>query len=244
MLSENPPVFQRKNGVLHAVDRPLFHHALRRQSPRRHGDRAVRLVFIYRVQTPVPGVAPDDIPRALARLRRGGLLRRGRDGRGLCRSRLRSLLRRLPGLRLALRRRGIPPGFGGELDLRRERRERGARQPPVQRIRSGARACRGPRTLRQTASSAPRAKRSACPSSPRLSEPDMFHSFYHSIHILRSLCASQSLLPQEQIKPDPFSPATCASEKIPLGSQTCERSECAAASRIPSNEPLNGVGFD
>ena len=111
------------------------------------------------------------------------------------------------------------------------------------RIRSGARACRGPRTWRQTASSAPRAKRSACPSSPRLSEPDMFHSFYHSIHILRSLWVSQSLLPQEQIKFHPFSPATCASEKIPLGSQTCERSECAAASRIPSNETLNGVGF-
>ena len=28
-----------------------------------------------------------------------------------------------------------------------------------------------------------------------------------------------------------FLPATCASEKIPLGSQTCEQSECAAASR-------------
>ena len=42
-----------------------------------------------------------------------------------------------------------------------------------------------------------------------------------------------------------FLPATCASAKILLGSQTCERSECAAASRIPSNEsPMKWVSFE
>lgn len=58
-----------------------------------------------------------------------------REGRGAaCAGAVSGLFSgRLPGLRPALRRRGIPPGFGGEFDLRRERRERGARQPPVQR---------------------------------------------------------------------------------------------------------------
>ena len=45
--------------------------------------------------------------------------------------------------------------------------------------------------------------------------------------------ASQSLRPQAQRKFRAFFPMTCASEKILLGSQTCERSECAAASRCP-----------
>ena len=55
--------------------------------------------------------------------------------------------------------------------------------------------------------------------------------------------ASQSLLPQEQIGFYPFSPATCASEKIPLGSQTCERSECAAASRHPLKREPSVAGL-
>ena len=45
--------------------------------------------------------------------------------------------------------------------------------------------------------------------------------------------ASQSLRPQAQMEFKSFLPATCASAKILLGSQTCERSECAAASRDP-----------
>ena len=45
--------------------------------------------------------------------------------------------------------------------------------------------------------------------------------------------ASQSLRPQAQMEIKSFLPATCASAKILLGSQTCERSECAAASRDP-----------
>ena len=55
--------------------------------------------------------------------------------------------------------------------------------------------------------------------------------------------ALQSLRPQAQIESDSFSPATCASEKIPLGSQTCERSECTAASRYPLKQTLNEVVF-
>ena len=43
--------------------------------------------------------------------------------------------------------------------------------------------------------------------------------------------ASQSLRPQAQIKFEAFLPAACTSAKILLGSQTGERSECAAASR-------------
>ena len=38
-----------------------------------------------------------------------------------------------------------------------------------------------------------------------------------------------------------FLPATCASAKILIRSQACGRSECAAASRSPSNVPLHGV---
>ena len=55
--------------------------------------------------------------------------------------------------------------------------------------------------------------------------------------------ASQSLRPQAQIEYQSFSPATCASEKIPLGSQTCERSECAAASRSLFKREPNAVGL-
>ena len=55
--------------------------------------------------------------------------------------------------------------------------------------------------------------------------------------------ASQSLRPQAQIESDSFSPATCASEKILFGSQTCERSECAAASRSLFKREPNEVGL-
>ena len=48
--------------------------------------------------------------------------------------------------------------------------------------------------------------------------------------------ASQSLRPQAQIESDSFSPATCASEKILFGSQTCEL--CAVgAQRVRCGEP-------
>ena len=57
--------------------------------------------------------------------------------------------------------------------------------------------------------------------------------------------ASQSLRPQAQTKFKAFLPAACTSAKILLGSQTCERSECAAAScslfkREPSEAGLVG----
>ena len=42
---------------------------------------------------------------------------------------------------------------------------------------------------------------------------------------------SQSLRPQAQMEFKSFLPATCASAKILLGSQTCARRACAAASR-------------
>ena len=45
--------------------------------------------------------------------------------------------------------------------------------------------------------------------------------------------ASQSLRPQAQMEFKSFLPATCASAKILLGSQTCARRACAAASRDP-----------
>ena len=55
--------------------------------------------------------------------------------------------------------------------------------------------------------------------------------------------ASQSLRPQAQMEFHSFSPATCASEKILFGSQTCERSECAAASRSLFKREPNEVGL-
>ena len=54
--------------------------------------------------------------------------------------------------------------------------------------------------------------------------------------------ASQSLRPQAQRKFKTFLPAACTSAKILLGSQTCERSECAAASRIFSKRSLAKQG--
>jgi hypothetical protein len=44
---------------------------------------------------------------------------------------------------------------------------------------------------------------------------------------------SQNSRPQPRKKSNPFFPAACTSEKTLLGLQTCERSECAAAGRIP-----------
>ena len=55
--------------------------------------------------------------------------------------------------------------------------------------------------------------------------------------------ASQSLRPQAQIKFNAFLPAACTSAKILLGSQTCERSECAAASRSLFKREPNEVGL-
>ena len=55
--------------------------------------------------------------------------------------------------------------------------------------------------------------------------------------------ASQSLRPQAQIKFKAFLPAACTSAKILLGSQTCERSECAAASRGLFKREPNEVGL-
>ncbi len=55
--------------------------------------------------------------------------------------------------------------------------------------------------------------------------------------------ASQSLRPQAQIKFKAFLPAACTSAKILLGSQTCERSECAAASRSLFKREPNEVGL-
>ena len=54
--------------------------------------------------------------------------------------------------------------------------------------------------------------------------------------------ASQSPSPQAQIELHSFSPAACTSEKILLNSQTCERSECAAASRSLFKREPNEVG--
>ena len=45
------------------------------------------------------------------------------------------------------------------------------------------------------------------------------------------------------IKLNPSFPAACTSEKIPIGSQTCERSECAAASRSLFKREPNEVGL-
>ena len=55
--------------------------------------------------------------------------------------------------------------------------------------------------------------------------------------------ATQSLRPQAQRKFKTFLPMTCASAKILLGSQTCERSECAAASRSFFKREPNAVGL-
>ncbi len=55
--------------------------------------------------------------------------------------------------------------------------------------------------------------------------------------------ASQSLRPQAQRKFKTFLPAACTSAKILFGSQTCERSECAAASRSLFKREPNEVGL-
>ena len=63
--------------------------------------------------------------------------------------------------------------------------------------------------------------------------------------------ASQSLRPQAQRKWKSFSPAACTSEKIPLGSQTCEGHACGVpfvrcSEPLPhSNEsPVKRVSFE
>ena len=187
----------------------------------------------------------------------------GAEGRrGLCRSRLRSLLRRLPALRPALRRRGIPPGFGGELDLRRKRRERGARQPPVQRQHTVLRRHHAeiapfppPYTLRRTSvpgSSHFASNRVVSPSRETVSVPFFSPVYQNRICFTHFITPSIFYAPsgsrrvcsrREQIKSVPFSTATCASEKIPLGSQTCERSEMRCSGSDAFKRTPQRVGF-